>query len=604
MKIIEVNIPQSKVEHTGLAPISMKKLGKIVVLAGKNGAGKTRLIQTVKNAFSAMPEKRNESRFIETVTKRSASEEEKKNQLAILTYLKLDGDKTNNWILLDFVPKKTVLMPSNTASKKDIERAHKNAQIVDPRKMDEDMPELRPLHYMTRLQNMYHDATHQHSVVSDEKKKYLENEYERLQYLLRNVLNTELSRSEDGDIQLFDRKEDALGLSEGQEVLLHFCIQLHAKGNNLSDCILFLDEPENHLHPSVLLEVIDKISEVVPDGQLWIATHSVNLISHLQDASLFYIENGKIEPVRNCSTKLLEGLLGDEPKREMLADFIALPQRFAEVKFSYECLLDASVVMTDVDDPQTQQVREILAEGGKPIKVVDFGAGKGRLIQNIAAYELQENREFKNGFDYRAFDPLNTYADMCKENIALAYGDSVNRYFNSVSDLEEALEENSVDFVILLNVFHEIDPATWLEMFQKDGVVTRLLKPNGVLLIVEHQMLNIGEKAHSKGFIMFDEGEFQTFFSVTDEEKAQGRYSVITSKGRPELKAHSIQRDLLERVSCQTQMDAIRKLNKRALQEIRNMKKESNEEGQQLKNGRRLAFWSQQFANSALALET
>src|SRR5687767_7965628 len=47
MRITAVNIPEAATSKYGLAPISMHSLGPVVVVAGKNGSGKTRLLRCI-----------------------------------------------------------------------------------------------------------------------------------------------------------------------------------------------------------------------------------------------------------------------------------------------------------------------------------------------------------------------------------------------------------------------------------------------------------------------------------------------------------------------------------------------------------------------------
>ncbi len=49
MKIIAVNLTENKTNLVGLNPITMKKIGNMVLLAGKNGSGKTRLLNLIRN---------------------------------------------------------------------------------------------------------------------------------------------------------------------------------------------------------------------------------------------------------------------------------------------------------------------------------------------------------------------------------------------------------------------------------------------------------------------------------------------------------------------------------------------------------------------------
>ena len=54
MKITDVKIPDNE-ENLGLVKINMYRLEKLVVIAGKNGAGKSRLLELVSSKFTKKP---------------------------------------------------------------------------------------------------------------------------------------------------------------------------------------------------------------------------------------------------------------------------------------------------------------------------------------------------------------------------------------------------------------------------------------------------------------------------------------------------------------------------------------------------------------------
>jgi len=56
MKIQEVSIPIELTKDLGLKPIQMKRLGDVVLLAGKNGSGKSRLLRLVRQMIDAYPD--------------------------------------------------------------------------------------------------------------------------------------------------------------------------------------------------------------------------------------------------------------------------------------------------------------------------------------------------------------------------------------------------------------------------------------------------------------------------------------------------------------------------------------------------------------------
>jgi len=125
-------------------------------------------------------------------------------------------------------------------------------------------------------------------------------------------LNTKLDRDKNGDATLFQRRLGDTRLSDGQKILLQFCVALYSQKKSLDELILFLDEPENHLHPEALIEVVDKIIASVTNGQVWIATHSINLLAHFDPSCIYYMEDGVLRYSGNVPHQVLTGLLGSE----------------------------------------------------------------------------------------------------------------------------------------------------------------------------------------------------------------------------------------------------------------------------------------------------
>jgi nucleoside-triphosphatase THEP1 len=57
MKIAKIDIPKSVNNSEGLDHIKMDKLGSIVLLTGKNGSGKTRILNKIVNELNIKPKK-------------------------------------------------------------------------------------------------------------------------------------------------------------------------------------------------------------------------------------------------------------------------------------------------------------------------------------------------------------------------------------------------------------------------------------------------------------------------------------------------------------------------------------------------------------------
>jgi chromosomal replication initiation ATPase DnaA len=55
MNIIEVNLTKDTAQTVGLQQICMKKMGNTILLAGKNGSGKTRLLNIIRQQATKLP---------------------------------------------------------------------------------------------------------------------------------------------------------------------------------------------------------------------------------------------------------------------------------------------------------------------------------------------------------------------------------------------------------------------------------------------------------------------------------------------------------------------------------------------------------------------
>ena len=98
--------------------------------------------------------------------------------------------------------------------------------------------------------------THLETEVTDEEKKQAIADYDKLQNIIKIFLNTKIGRTIDDEATLFGFPMGQSNLSDGQKILLQFCLAIYSQEQALKDLILVLDEPENHLHPSIIIETI------------------------------------------------------------------------------------------------------------------------------------------------------------------------------------------------------------------------------------------------------------------------------------------------------------------------------------------------------------
>lgn len=447
------------------------------------------------------------------------------------------------------------------------------------------------------VQNKWFNATHQNSTINKEQKKQIIDEYNRLDDMIYLFLNTKLDRNEDGDATLFGFPLGKANLSEGQSILLQFCLAVYCQATELKDLVLFLDEPENHLHPSVLIDVIDRIIECLHDGQIWIATHSLPLLAHFDPSSIWYVEDGLVQYGGRIPEKVLGSLLGSESEIEKLKDFIGLPAQYATSRYAFESLFDPLTLQTDSNDPQTMQIRsELMAiSKNEKLKVLDFGAGKGRLISNISELDKKAKEHVIDSVDYVAYDPMNKDMSQCIDSIFKAYGNSNKKYYNDLSNILTDYYKNSFDVIIMCNVLHEIDPNEWLRIFDPVGSLMTLLKEDGVLLLVEDHQVPVGEKAYQKGFLVLDTPQIMELFRISAKDTG---FKIHDARNDGRLKAHQIPKNCLLRLDASSRITALKSICSLAQERILGVRgSEKN-----YKNGKVHGFWVQQFANAQLTL--
>lgn len=633
MRILKVNIPKKGDDGLEAIEMNKKELGKVVLLAGKNGAGKSRILQRILEELNIKP---TNSQIKICISEKRKMEENLKNIKEGLRSLELELKKghINNeyfnkqisslkpdqkifeiqlskineilgrntiqtdqnyeyYTAINFVPKEIDLVDYNNYQ---LGQISKYAEDIN--NLGTNVLKIGTYSKIKIVQDTWFNSTHQLLDIPEVQKKEAIEQYEKLQTLIRTFFGTELSRNL-MEPTIFGLPICESKLSDGQKILLQFCVAIFSQQIKLNEVILVLDEPENHLHPSAIIEVITTLERVLTNGQIWIATHSVPLIAHFDPESLWYVEKGKIEYAGKIPEKVLESLLGDYEQIAKLQNFISLPAQFASARYALECLLEPTVVTTTGSDPQTNQIRKNLLEisQGNKLKVLDYGAGKGRLLSNIL--ENDENSETKllDSINYYAFDEFDSNKEICRKVIESAYGLNENRYFNKMSELISQLRKETFDVIILCNVLHEIDPKNWINLFKEGGEISQMLKPEGMLLLVEDNQIPIGEKAYLNGFIVLDTPDLLELFNVSADENLD----INDYRGDGRLKSHFIPKKYLIRINSDSKEKALKsklELLKREILKLR----EDKGENISYKNGNLHAFYVQQFANTSLAL--
>ena len=559
----------------GLRKIEMRGLKRIVVVAGSNGSGKTRLLHRVEQGGKVATRA---NRFAEGFEYSGPSGELKDINMMPIRFISTQPNLADS---MNMTPA-SVLASAKTATL--LYQKNDFANVALP--------------YVKHVQDKWWNSRHPDSKIEAKVAKGNLQSYENLVSLITACLGEELDRdSNSNEPTLFGRTIVEASLSDGQRRLFLWAVDLHARGAKIDNRILILDEPETHLHGEALIATVDRIIAANHGGQIWIATHSVPLIAsiyknHIEDLSFYCMRNGETDYSVESPEIVLSSLLGGEANIRALREFVDLPDVFANNRFAAQCLCDIPDVVLNSkgDDPQIQIAAKDLLEDGETRKMLDFGCGKGRLLASLSAI-LGE--KLADRINYVAWDQTDENRNACESAISTVYGSSEGRWFSDRNLLRQAHVAGSFDKIILANVLHEIEPAKWVSLFDDTSVINQSLSENGNVLFIEDYLMPKGEKAHQVGFIVLDTEAMQKLFK--DKTAA---IKVHTSRsGR--IKGHVVPKELLKNIETDSIREALEISNRIARERISEIRQMGEPD---FKAGRAHGFWVQQFANTALAL--
>jgi Predicted ATPase len=567
MKISSVVL---KKEINGLKTINMKHLGDVVVLAGRNGSGKSRLLKLLEQGIRL---KKESAEGIDL----SLDEKSIVDNMDF-SFQSKHGDSINN---VDIIPKITL-----------INYSHYDAPLQSPDRFP-------PYVISTAKANLgkcdFEETARDSLLFIQYLSKYDDSEFEKFRVHLEGF-GIDLKRDEDKNPKLFGLDISNSQLSPGQQYLLRMCVALYCNEIVNDNFIMLLDEPETHLHPEALKTLMEKIKEKYGNGQIWIATHSVALLSTFNSSDIWHLEYGVAKKMGSRSAPIINSLVGNEINRLQLQQLVVSPDAYACNEFAIECMTYPNSVPYSKGDPQIKLTEEQLA-GEINSVVVDYGAGKGRFIDGIG----MEYPKILANINYYAYDNNKCDAELCRETMQ-EYNIDTKNYFNDFESLNEKISsKGGADFVLMINVLHEIPPSSWEEIF---GNIAELLNDKGILIIIENEELTYGEKPYDNGFLVIQEDAINLLSGSTEVKIKCERH--VDKKN---IVRYCVPKCLLKDVTNDIIYNMVGKIRDVALEKIREIKsvkpieKEACAMNDDLfKQGIKLAFLLHQFANATLNL--
>ncbi len=452
MIIHRLFVPEVEAAFDGLREINLTRLGHYVALTGKNGSGKTRILNRLHACINAresllpsLPNFLNNISNLKSTLATNPGHPNRKDWEAALETNQRNLITCNDRIFVSpperrvvavpFVPKQLGLQDPRSQARGTIVGYYEQAKSPGIAGFEQ-----RCFPYIQTLQDRHWEATHPKTTIAQPRQQEIQVDYEALQKIISALLKSPLTRSEDGNASLFGKPLADAGLSDGQKVLIQLAVAIHAQTGRLDDTVLLLDEPENHLHPSALIEFLSALSTSAPNSQIWLATHSIPLLSYVaarEPMSIWYTEVGKASNAGRHPEIVLRGLLGDEEQIAVLHSFTSLPAQYAATNFAVESMLAPQVIGHQSRDDQITQIVNLVGIGAatrRPITLLDYGAGKGRLLSGFSEMLEGAERPLRETLNYLAFEPSPIDCEVCKQAIESVYGSDSGRYFSSRED--------------------------------------------------------------------------------------------------------------------------------------------------------------------------
>jgi len=570
--ITRIRFDPDELASRGLKTEELRGLGPLVVLAGPNGGGKTRYLHLVQSALESHPEGALRQEIVDTTAGEGL-------HAALIEYRPgARPDDPGKRAPGDF---DAVLRVINEGS---------YAAITEG------------LHvYLEATARALWNHEHREAAAYPSVTAEFEIAY-NFNLLLDQLLETTVDAEpvENGRIvpKLFGKRFRREELSVGQHVLLCWAILLTRQSGHYLGKIVLLDEPEVYLHADVCATAIGWLRDALgPHGQIWIATHSLPLIAWAGTESLYFVQDGTSVFAGSTPSSVWQSLLGGAETRDALVAFLDGDAAAAATRFAADCLLPPEVAPARPDDPQPNQLVSVIVDrlrSGHDVRVLEIGAGRGRLVSAVAEMLRADLSLRPEQLTYIAYeDPQFVDAEhraSCERHLeALCSVGAQAQYLTDLAALQ-ARDVNRVDVIVLANALHEFPIDTWLQLF---GQIRESSKPEAILLVIEDQEPRIGELPHPRGFLILEKDEWDALVDAEIKER-------VDVHGGRRLTAFTVPVQSLGNATKDTLTRALRLVRTRSVSAIRLLRAQPTRDH---KAGRRHAFFAMLHLNATLALD-
>lgn len=383
----------------------------------------------------------------------------------------------------------------------------------------------------------------------------------------------------------FEIKEALTRMSPGEINLFYISIFLSIASEKRK-FILLLDEPEMHVHPSVVIKFYNALKNMKCIGEIWIATHSPLLLQEFDFDEITLVSEGKV-----CSRNshlyenVMNEMLGEN--RDAISKLFRSIDEWEYCNFIAECFTNPIVVdRVSKKDEQAVKFMNFCEEMNKSgMEILDWGAGTGRL--GMCLEQISKDMENPPKYVYEIYEP----------------GKACNNKFKTYRKIEEISRQ--YDCVVLMNVLHEIGIREWANTF---SAIKKVLKENGYLVFAEAKTLSLGEQPDCEnGYLVLGEEQLKKLFEGEDgtpemlsvsentDKNGKSEFIIVPACELKHISEANI-KSALENLQSKT-LIKLKEMDMERIQSVRRGKKPSF-------TYRKYAFVSQQYVNVTLALKS
>lgn len=417
----------------------------------------------------------------------------------------------------------------------------------------------------------------------------------RIKKNIEEFLNMELiidPLKQMADLKFVDgrKKELKLALTEMSpgEINLFYVSLFLAITSEKRKYVLIMDEPEIHIHPSVLIKFYRELKNLSCMKEIWIASHSPLLLQEFQFEETILMVNGAIQP-RNSHLyeMVMNEMLGEGQKT--ISELFRSLEEWDFCNFIAECFENPTIVSNanKSDEQALKFMKYIKLLKQNDLCILDWGGGSGRLGKCMQLIEKSVPNKLK--YTYEIYEPC--IEDYERDEKFLTYRkiDEINKKYNCV---------------VLMNVLHEIGVKKWETLFNQ---IKNCLRPDGILIFAEAKVLSIGEQPYCEnGYIILGEEQIRILFK---QKGYTSRIAVFHADFEKKEKSEFIiiPANELDYISEGNIENALRNLEIETFTTLTNMNEERIECVQKSKKPsftyRKYAFVVQQYINVKMFLE-